>query len=131
MQSAGTYQTTPPSLTNGQVAALQLDSAGNLKVTGAGAGSGTVSLAPANQAAGQVTAGAAAATLVIARATRSSVLIRNTDAANSVYIGPATVTALNGMVLRAGESVAIDTQGLIQVIAPAGAPVVAFYDTYN
>lgn len=35
MQSAGTYQTTPPSLTNGQVAALQVDAAGNLKVTSA------------------------------------------------------------------------------------------------
>ena len=87
-------------------------------------------LAPANQATGQVTATTLAATMVIARATRKSVLIRNTDAAISVYIGPATVSAVNGMLLKAGESVPVDTTALIQVIAASGTPVVAYYETY-
>ena len=87
-------------------------------------------LAPANQATGQVTATTLAATMVIARATRKSVLIRNTDAAISVYIGPATVSAVNGMLLKAGESVPVDTTALIQVIAASGTPVVSYYDAW-
>ena len=87
-------------------------------------------LAPANQATGQVTATTSAATMVIARATRKSVLIRNTDAAISVYIGPATVSAVNGMLLKAGESVPVDTTALIQVIAASGTPVVSYYDAW-
>ena len=77
-----------------------------------------------------MTARSWAATMVIARATRKSVLIRNTDAAISVYIGPATVSAVNGMLLKAGESVPVDTTALIQVIAASGTPVVAYYETY-
>ncbi len=80
---------------------------------------------------GQVTASGTAGTLVAARATRRSVLVRNTDAALSVYVGPATVTSANGMLLKAGESCPFTFVGLIQVIAPSGSPVVAFADEYD
>lgn len=81
-------------------------------------------------ASGQVTAGAAA-TLVAARATRRSVSIFNTDATNGVYIGPATVTALNGMLLPARGSISVDTTALIQCIAAAGSPVVTYLEVFD
>lgn len=95
--------------------------------------SGTVSSSPtgaANLATGQVTAGAAG-TLVIARATRRQVTIKNTDAAITVYIGPATVTSGNGMPLKAGESITVRWVGLVQVLAASGSPVVAYMDEYD
>lgn len=85
----------------------------------------------ANLDTNQVTASTTAGTLVIARPTRLSVLFRNLDAAISVYVGKATVTAGNGMLLRAGESVVFSSVGLIQVIAASGNPVVAYADEYN
>lgn len=81
-------------------------------------------------ASGQVTAGAAA-TLVAARATRRSVSIFNTDSTNGVYIGPATVTSGNGMLLPARASISVDTTALIQCLAAAGTPVVTYIETYD
>lgn len=85
----------------------------------------------ANYANGQVAATTTAATLVASRATRRSVTIRNTDAAISVYIGKATVTSGNGMLLKAGEQVNLDTTALIQVISASGTPSVAYFETYD
>jgi len=85
----------------------------------------------ANIASSQVTTSTSAATLAIARATRRSILIRNMDAAISVYVGPATVTTGNGMLLKAGESCPFTCVGLIQVIAASGTPVVAIADEYD
>lgn len=85
----------------------------------------------ANLASSQVTASTSAATLAVARPTRTSVLFRNLDSSISVYIGPATVTSGNGMLLKAGESVAFTFVGLIQVIAASGSPVVSVADEYN
>lgn len=84
-----------------------------------------------NIASNQVTAGTNAGTLVAARATRRSVTIKNTDTSIVVYIGAATVTAANGMPLKAGESISVDWTGLIQVIAASGSPVVAYLETYD
>jgi hypothetical protein len=85
----------------------------------------------AHLATGQVASSTTAGTLVIARSTRTSVLFRNLDATISVYIGPATVTSGNGMLLKAGESVSFTDVGLIQVIAASGTPTIAFADEYN
>lgn len=85
----------------------------------------------ANVANSQVTASTTAGTLVIARPTRVSCLVRNLDAAITVYIGKATVTAANGMPLKAGESVVISAVTLWQVIAASGTPTVAILDEYN
>lgn len=88
-------------------------------------------LGAANLNNGQVAASVTAATLVAARSTRRSVTIKNLDAAITVYIGKATVTAGNGMQLKAGESISVDTTALIQVIAASGTPTVAFMETYD
>jgi len=85
----------------------------------------------ANMANGQVTSSTSAATLVPARATRRSVTIRNTDSSISVYVGIATVTSVNGMLLKAGESISLDFTGLVQVISASGSPVVAYVETYD
>ena len=85
----------------------------------------------ANMANNQVATSVTAATLVAARATRRSVVIKNMDSLITVYIGVATVTTANGLPLLAGESVSIDWVGLIQVIAASGTPVVAYSETYD
>lgn len=82
-----------------------------------------------NIASTQATAGAAA-TLVAARATRKQVTIKNIDTSLTVFIGPATVTAANGMQLLAGESITVTWTGLIQVFAASGSPVVCVWDEY-
>ncbi len=84
----------------------------------------------ANLATSQVTSTSSAATLVVARPTRRSVLIRNTDAANSIWVGPATVTTANGFLIKAGESVPFTWVGLIQVIDSGSHAVVAIADEY-
>lgn len=85
----------------------------------------------ASYANGQVTASGSAATLLAARATRRSVIFRNTDGSLSVYIGAATVSAANGFLLKAGESIQFDAVGLVQVIAPSGAPVICYIEAYD
>jgi hypothetical protein len=85
----------------------------------------------ANYANGQVTASTTAATLKAANSTRRSIAIKNIDSAITIYVGGATVTASNGMPLKAGESISIDTTALIQVIAASGSPVVAYFETYD
>lgn len=57
-----------------------------------------------------------AATLIVARPTRSGALIRNLDTANSVWVGPAPVTTSNGFIIKAGESLPITWVGLVQII---------------
>ena len=79
----------------------------------------------------QVATSTTAGTLVVARPTRTSCLVRNLDASITVYIGKATVTSGNGMPIKAGESVVITGQGLWQVIAASGTPTVAVIDEYN
>lgn len=92
---------------------------------------GLTATGTAHEANSQVTASTTAGTLIVARATRRGCLIRNLDAAISVYIGAATVTSSNGMILTAGESVVVSGVTLYQVIAASGSPVVAVMDEYD
>ena len=85
----------------------------------------------ANVAVAQLATSTTAATLVAARATRRGVTIRNHDTSISVYVGPATVTSSNGLLLKAGESVFVTWVGLIQVIAASGTPTVGTWDEYD
>ena len=102
-------------------AARQSDAAANAAAINAGASSVAVS---------QVAASTTAATLVIARPTRRGVTIRNHAASIAGYIGPATGTAANGLLLKAGESIYVTWVGLIQVIAASGTPAVGVWDEY-
>lgn len=116
------------------VLAVDKDSGGLLAHTRTLTSTDVVTIVPkgaANQASGQVATSTSAATFVAARATRRSVTLKNLDAVITVYVGPATVTSGNGMPLRAGESISIDTVALIQVIAASGTPSVAYYETYD
>lgn len=85
----------------------------------------------ANIAISQVTAAAASGVLVASRATRRSVAVRNQDATNSAYIGTGTVTSANGFLLKAGESISIDTVAALNCIrdtADVALGVVEIYD---
>lgn len=105
-------------------------------VGGASAALGTVGITTfkgaANIAVAQITATGTAATLVVARATRRSVLFRNTHATASCWIGPATVTAANGFKLGPGESCPFTWVGLLQIIDDGAThPVVHIADEYD
>ena len=107
------------------ISTLPVSIAGNINV------SASVATGAANMANGQVAATTTAATLVSARATRRSVTVRNMDSSISAYIGIATVSAGNGMLLKAGESISIDYTGLIQVVSASNSPNVAYLETYD
>lgn len=85
----------------------------------------------ANYANGQVTAGVASGVLVAARATRRSVVVRNQDDADSIYIGAGTVTSGNGLLLKAGESISIDSTAAINCIRDTGDCAVGYFETYD
>lgn len=85
----------------------------------------------ANLANGQATAGAASGVLVASRATRRSVIVRNLDAANSAYIGTGTVTAGNGFLLKAGESIAIDSVVALNCIRATADVALAYMESYD
>lgn len=79
----------------------------------------------------QVTAGVASAQVVAARATRRAVLIRNTDAANSAYVGTGVVTSGNGFLLKAGESISIETTAAVNAIRATADVLLAYLETYD
>lgn len=81
-------------------------------------------------ASAQVTGTSGATTLAAARPTRRQITFKNIDTSNTVWIGPATVTALNGMQLLAGQSITLTSVILWQIIAPAGSPIVCVTDEY-
>ncbi len=85
----------------------------------------------AHEANSQVATSTTAGTLIIARPTRRSCLIRNLDSSITVYFGAATVTAGTGMPLKAGESTVVTAVTLWQVIAASGTPTVAVVDEYD
>lgn len=97
-----------------------------------GATSATVkTTGAANLATGQVT-GAASPVSIAAHATRRGITLRNLDSSLSVYIGSTnTVNASTGMLLKAGESISLDTTAAIYVYAASGSPIVADVETYD
>lgn len=119
---AGTAQAGNDYITN--------DSTHPVPITGTIAANSTAQGA-ANYANGQVTATGTAGTLLAARTTRRSAVFVNTDTSITVYIGKATVTSANGLPLKAGQSISIDSNQLIQVISASGSPVVAYMETYD
>lgn len=85
-----------------------------------------------NLANGQSTAGAASGTLVAARSTRRSVTVRNVHTSESCYIGTGTVSTANGFLLKAGESISIDTTVAINGLRAGSVDVsIAFLETYD
>lgn len=94
-----------------------------------GANNDIVSTPPAALTTGQVAPTNTAATVVIARATRRNVNIRNVGSV-TVYLGPATVTTANGYRLLAGEDKDFTTAALIQGITASGTGALHYADEY-
>lgn len=80
---------------------------------------------------GQAVAGVASGALVAARVGRHSVLVRNTHSTDSIWIGAGTVSATNGFLLKAGESMTFYTSVAINGIRAAANDVtVCFLEQY-
>ena len=85
-----------------------------------------------NLANDQATAGAVSAELVPARSSRRSVTVRNIHESASCYIGFNTVTAENGFLLKAGESISIDYLGAVHGIRAASTDVpICYLESYD
>jgi hypothetical protein len=84
-------------------------------------------VASASIATGQAVAGVVSGALVAARAGRHSLSIRNTHATDSIYIGPGTVSAANGFLLKAGESIPVNTAAAINGIRAGSNDVTVCY----
>lgn len=89
--------------------------------------------AGANHAAvkSQTSTGTAAA-LAVARPTRRSMLVTNTDAANTVWIGPAGVTSSTGFPIAAGQGVSVTWTGAWYIVDNGSShAVVGVVDEYD
>jgi hypothetical protein len=84
----------------------------------------------ANLATSQVAPLTSHTTAAIARATRVACTIVNTGA-TVVYLGPATVTALNGVRLDPGASRTFTTVALIDSISVGATGAIDVQDEYN
>lgn len=79
----------------------------------------------------QATASTSAASIA-ARPDRRGIVIRNLDAAITIYVsGAPLVSSSNGMPLKAGESISIDTAAAVFYVAASGSPVIAYLETYD
>lgn len=87
-------------------------------------GEGTIATA-------QVSVGVAAATVVASRAGRRSLLIVN-HGTTPVFLGPATVTTANGVLLPGvlGASISIPTTALVQGIVASGTQTVSYIEVF-
>lgn len=116
---------------DGEPILLALDADGAISV-GASVGGATEAkqVGATNVSIVRATSTGTAATLIVARATRKGALIRNLDTANSVWIGPATVTTSNGFLIKAGEALPITWVGLVQIIDDTNHAAVTVLDEY-
>lgn len=67
-------------------------------------------------------------------ARRTSILIRNLDTSISIYVGKSTVTTSSGtggILVKAGESITINSSAEIYAIAASGTPVIAVFIEKN
>ncbi len=89
----------------------------------------------ASLASGQIIVGNISTTIAGARATRRSATIRNQDATNTGFIGPAPIGTGNGLLLYPGDSVSVDFVGVIAGISlnatNAGNVTFGYLETYD
>lgn len=69
---------------------------------------------------------AAEVTPVSGNGRQRAVIIRNHDAAISIYVGVAGVTSSTGILLKAGESITINTRGAVFAVSASGTPTAGF-----
>ncbi len=89
------------------------------------------SMGSSNLATSQVTANSTATQLAAARPTRGAITVQNLGT-TPVYVGPAGVTAANGLLLPGvvGATVTIPTTAAVFGIASTGTQPVAVLETY-
>jgi hypothetical protein len=116
----GIYQSTLPTLTNGQRGNVQVDRRGILY---------TQSVGSRTYITGQVTVGTTATQIVAAKAERSSLIITAT-AATAFYVGANSVTTGTGLYVPAGGSITLDTSDAVYAVVSAATLVVSYLETY-
>jgi len=80
----------------------------------------------------QASIGTSSALLVAGRTLRRQVVIRNTHASNTLYVGPTSgVTTANGHSIAAGGSLTLDTDAAIYAIASAVSTTVTVLETFE
>lgn len=131
----GKYNAAGVTLTDGQRSDIQLDQHGMILVNQGALSFGTDSVTAvvtgaANLVTSQPTPAITATTLAIARPTRTSCTIINVGS-TQVYVGPATVTAANGILLAPGASIDLTYVGLIQGISIGSTGLCHVADEYN
>jgi hypothetical protein len=81
-------------------------------------------------ATGQVAPTGTAGTLLAARETRKRVTFCNRGTVDC-YLGPATVTTANGILLKPGDSIDMFTTALIQAITSSGTGSIHYVEYYD
>lgn len=84
-----------------------------------------------NMATAQTTVASTATQIAAANATRRAVLITNTHATVTVYLGSAAVTTSTGQALPAGASITIPFTGAVYGIVASSTLVATSVDTYD
>lgn len=86
----------------------------------------TVQACAATITSGQATLSTAASQVVALSTTRRSIVIRNNDASISIYVGVTGVTSSTGVLVKAGESISINTTAAIFAVAASATPTVSY-----
>lgn len=84
-----------------------------------------------NHAENQVSVAASATQIVSTRATRRGVIIKNTDASATIYLGGATVTTSTGHALAAGEAITIPTTIAVYGIVASSTATATYLEVYD
>jgi hypothetical protein len=117
----GQYNATPPTITDGDLHALQLDSSGNLLVNVAVGGGGGGTSTSANLYTGSATLNTTQVQLDATSHALSNGIIIKTPSSNAanVYVGLTGVTTTTGDVLEPGESrgYAVNNTNLLYIIS--------------
>lgn len=65
------------------------------------------------------------------KASRTRVILKNTDSSITIHVGTGTLSATTGYPLLAGQSVELHTQGAIKALAASGTPRLAIVDEFD
>lgn len=72
----------------------------------------------------QATLSTTASQISALNSARRGIIVRNVDAAISIYVGATGVTSSTGFLVKAGETVSVTTTAAIFAVAASGTPVV-------
>ncbi len=126
---------TAPQIGDNQQQSLNRIALSNSNLAASAPASGTTAATntgAAHLASTHTTLNSSTATLiVVARPTRRTVVIRNSDTSLSMYVGELGVTSSTGMLVKASESIPYTFVGALYAISASGAPVSYAADEYD